>query len=91
MQPSIMAVYGSFLVHTIVRNDSDKCRQDSMSFLGAIQRRYIRNPNQQEFDDGKMLIFTGDQVQYDAQSFVPVEVKAGRHHFFVLLQLYVMM
>ena len=42
-----------------------------------IQRRYIRNSNEQEFNDGKMLIFKGEDDQYDASAFVPVEIKAG--------------
>lgn len=42
-----------------------------------IQRRYIRNPNEEEFNDGKMLTFVGTEERYDDQSFVPVEIKAG--------------
>lgn len=42
-----------------------------------IKRRYIRNPNEQEFNDGKMLMFRGTESDYDEQAFVPVEIKAG--------------
>ncbi|CAF3684280.1 unnamed protein product [Rotaria socialis] len=42
-----------------------------------IKRRYIRNPNQEEFDEGKMLVYVGETEQYDDKDFVPVEVKAG--------------
>jgi len=41
------------------------------------KRRLIRNPNEQEFNEGKVLIFTGEEDQYDDSAFVPVEVKAG--------------
>ncbi|CAF1177580.1 unnamed protein product [Didymodactylos carnosus] len=47
------------------------------SNLKPTQRRYIRNPNQQEFNEGKVLIFT-EEEQYDDSAFVPVEIKAGR-------------
>ena len=42
-----------------------------------IRRRYIRNPNEEEFQNGKMLIFQGEAEVYDDQDFVPVEIKAG--------------
>jgi len=42
-----------------------------------VRRRYIRNPNHNEFNDGKMLIFEGTEEDYDEKAFVPVEVKAG--------------
>ncbi|CAF0837011.1 unnamed protein product [Adineta ricciae] len=42
-----------------------------------INRRYIRNPNEQEFNEGKMLIFKGTEDQYDDKDFVPVEIEAG--------------
>ena len=45
--------------------------------IEPIQRRYIRNPNEEEFNDGKMLTFVGTEERYDDQSFVPVEIKAG--------------
>jgi len=47
------------------------------SNLKTTQRRCIRNPNEQEFNEGKMLIFTGEEDQYDNSAFVPVEIKAG--------------
>ncbi|UJR28447.1 hypothetical protein I4U23_009687 [Adineta vaga] len=43
----------------------------------SINRRYIRNPNKEEFDNGKMLIYEGDEDQYDDKEFVPVEIAAG--------------
>ncbi len=46
-------------------------------FKVPIKRRYIRNPNQQEFNEGKILIFNGNDDQYDEKAFVPVEIKAG--------------
>jgi hypothetical protein len=42
------------------------------------QRRFIRNSNKQEFDEGKLLIFTGEEEQYDESAFIAVEVKAGK-------------
>ena len=42
-----------------------------------IKRRYVRNSNQEEFNDGKMLLFRGTEDQYDEKAFVPVEIKAG--------------
>ncbi|CAF0770477.1 unnamed protein product [Adineta steineri] len=42
-----------------------------------INRRYVRNPNEQEFNNGQMLIFTGTEDKYDDKDFVPVEIKAG--------------
>jgi len=42
-----------------------------------IKRRYIRNPNQQEFNEGEMLIYEGKDDQFDEKAFVPVEIKAG--------------
>ena len=44
-----------------------------------IKRRYIRNPNEQEFNEGKMLIFRGTEDQHDEKAFVPVEIKAGKN------------
>ncbi|CAF1207462.1 unnamed protein product [Rotaria magnacalcarata] len=40
------------------------------------QRHYIRNPNEQEFNEGKLLINMGED-QFDENAFIPVEVKAG--------------
>lgn len=49
-------------------------------FIEPIKRRYIRNPNQEEFEQGKMLVYTGEAEEtYDDKDFVPVEVKAGNH------------
>lgn len=47
------------------------------SHRSPIQRRYIRNPNQEEFNAGKMLIYEGEPETYDDNAFVPVEIKAG--------------
>jgi hypothetical protein len=52
-----------------------------MLCIAPILRRYIRNPNQQEFDDGKMLIYNGKDDQYDEKTFIPVEIKAGENLF----------
>lgn len=41
-------------------------------------RRYGRNPNKEEFDQGKNLIWTGTEEQFDDKALVPVEVKAGK-------------
>lgn len=61
-----------------------------MNFLSSvpIKRRYIRNPNQEEFNDGKMLIFNGTENQYDEKAFVPVEIKAGWNSIKILLKLF---
>jgi len=50
-------------------------------FKEPIKRRYIRNPNQQEFNEGKMLIFNGNDDQYNEKDFIPVEIKAGKNIF----------
>ena len=57
------------------------------SFKVPIKRRYIRNPNEEEFNEGKMLIFNGNDDQYDEKDFVPVEIKAGKNidHKFIKL------
>lgn len=47
------------------------------SHTKPITHRFIRNPNQEEFNEGKMLIFTGSANQYDDKDFIPVEIKAG--------------
>ncbi len=46
-----------------------------------IKRRYIRNPNQEEFNEGKILIFNGNDDQYNEKDFIPVEIKAGKNIF----------
>lgn len=49
-------------------------------------RRYSRNSNKEEFDQGKKLIWTGTEEQFDDSALVPVEVKAGRtitHEIFI--------
>lgn len=44
-----------------------------------LSRRFIRNPNKEEFDAGKYLIYDElDSTQYDESKFVPAEVKAGK-------------
>ena len=53
-----------------------------LSFIPGSQKyelatRFIRNPNKEEFDAGKYLIYTKDNVNYDEKDFVPVPVKAG--------------
>ena len=40
-------------------------------------RRFIRNPNKEEFDQGKYLIYTEDQPEINEEDFVPAQVKAG--------------
>ncbi len=39
--------------------------------------RFIRNPNKEEFDAGKYLIYTNESPLYNEDDFVPVEIKAG--------------
>jgi phytanoyl-CoA hydroxylase len=47
-----------------------------------LTRRFIRNPNKEEFDAGKYLIYDElDSTEYDESKFVPVEVKAGEFFF----------
>lgn len=44
-----------------------------------LSRRFIRNPNKDEFNAGKYLIYVElDSTEYDETKFVPVEVKAGK-------------
>ena len=41
--------------------------------------RFVRNPNKEEFEQGKFLIHTGGKKpDFDASRFVPAEVKAGK-------------
>jgi hypothetical protein len=40
-------------------------------------RRFIRNPNKEEFNQGKYLIYTDDLPKYDESKFVHVPIKAG--------------
>ncbi len=47
------------------------------SHKGPLGRRFIRNPNKEEFNNGKYLIYTDDLPTYNEQDFVPVEIKAG--------------
>ncbi len=72
------AVFGSFLVPIWVGFFTYVCSWQIREHLEPTQRRYIRNPNKQEFDEGKVLIYTGEEEQYDQNAFVPLEVKAGR-------------
>lgn len=44
---------------------------------GPLARRFIRNPNKEEFEAGKHLVYVGDQPTYDESAFVSVPVKAG--------------
>jgi phytanoyl-CoA hydroxylase len=48
-----------------------------MSNLGELSRRFIRNPNKEEFDAGKYLIYSNENSKYDENEFVAVPVKAG--------------
>ena len=49
--------------------------------IEPIKRRYIRNSNEEEFNNEKMLIYKGVDEQYDDKAFVPVEIKAGKNIF----------
>jgi hypothetical protein len=72
-----MVVFGLYLVHIQVHlHDSFACC--FFFYLEPINQRYIRNPNQQEFNEGKMLMFKGTNDQYDDKDFIPVEIKAGK-------------
>lgn len=42
-----------------------------------MSRRFIRNPNKEEFDKGNCLLYTADEPLLDDKDFVPVPVKAG--------------
>ena len=44
---------------------------------GILYRRYIRNPNKEEWDAGKRVIYVGDEPTFDDSLFVPATVKAG--------------
>ena len=52
-----------------------------MSFIlkikGDLGVRFIRNPNKEEFESGKYLIYTNTAPAYNPNDFVPVPVKAG--------------
>jgi ectoine hydroxylase-related dioxygenase (phytanoyl-CoA dioxygenase family) len=52
-------------------------------YLGTAQERYIRNPNEKEFNEGKALIYVGEKEKYDKNAFVPVQVKAGKLYYIV--------
>ena len=54
------------------------CLQRIESSLESPQQRYIRNPNEKEFNEGKKFILTGEEEQFDESAFIPVEVNAGR-------------
>ena len=45
--------------------------------IGRLDNRFIRNPNKEEFDNGKYLVYTNSNPAYDPNDFVPVPVKAG--------------
>lgn len=47
------------------------------SHKGPLTRRFIRNPNKEEFDAGKHLIYTSEMPATDEKDFVAVPVKAG--------------
>jgi hypothetical protein len=39
----------------------------------------MRNPNEQEFNEGgKKFIYSGEQEQFDESALIPVPVKAGK-------------
>ena len=40
-------------------------------------RRFIRNPNKEEFDAGKLLIHTNGEPVVDEEEYISVPVKAG--------------
>ena len=62
---------GAFIFSTLV------CKQPNLR-SEPNPRRYSRNSNKDEFDQGKTLIWTGTEEQFDDSALVPVEVKAGR-------------
>jgi len=48
------------------------------SHKGPLTERFIRNPNKEEFDAGKYLIYTERVASIpDDEEFVPVPIKAG--------------
>jgi ectoine hydroxylase-related dioxygenase (phytanoyl-CoA dioxygenase family) len=46
---------------------------------GPLATRFVRNPNKEEFDNGKFLVYTNGppKYNYDNSEYVPVPVKAG--------------
>ncbi|CAF0846225.1 unnamed protein product [Rotaria sordida] len=42
-----------------------------------IRSRFIRNPDEKEFKEGKMFVTVGEDKKYDDAEFVPAEMKAG--------------
>jgi hypothetical protein len=74
-----MVVFGLYLVRIKVDwNDYNHFLYLNIYSEEPIRRRYVRNPNQEEFNDGKILVFRGDDHQFDDKAFVPVEIKAGK-------------
>jgi major membrane immunogen (membrane-anchored lipoprotein) len=73
-----IAVSGLYLVQIRVKIFLYTCVQHIRLRLGTSPQRLIRNPNEKEFNEGKALIYTGEEEQYDDNAFVPVEVKAGK-------------
>jgi len=47
------------------------------SHKNDLKCRFIRNPNEEEFNAGKFLIYTNKMPVYDEESFVAVPIKAG--------------
>jgi phytanoyl-CoA hydroxylase len=44
---------------------------------GVLTRRFIRNPDKEEFEKGNCLMYTADEAVLEDKDFVPVPVKAG--------------
>ncbi|CAF1166980.1 unnamed protein product [Didymodactylos carnosus] len=51
--------------------------ENNTCFLEPIERRFIRNPNKEEFDNGNLLMFTGPESQPEESEFVLCPIKAG--------------
>jgi hypothetical protein len=45
--------------------------------LGELQTRFIRNPNKEEFNAGKYLIYTNPNPKFQEDNFVAATVKKG--------------
>ena len=44
---------------------------------GELKTKFIRNPNKEEFEAGKYLIYTNPNPDFSQVNFIPAPVKAG--------------
>ncbi len=51
---------------------------------GQLNARLIKNPNKDEYEKGKYLIYINQSPKYEQSSFKPVPVRAGKSKFYTL-------